>query len=443
VIRVGSARARAVDVAVLGVACVLAALVGAHVRALGFTHVSDDDYARVVIAQLFAHAPALDPSGTSWLPFPFWLNGALMVLFGRSIATARTAAFALGLVSVAPPYLAARAIGVARPYALVAVVLGLATPWTAWLAVATVPEALTGSLVAAGAMMAAAPRGRAWGGLALLVASLSRYEAWPVAAGFAIACAYDALRAPPRASGPGAEDARGARIVAASLAAIGPLAWMAWNAHAHGSALHFFARVATFRRESGGAAVPLATKLTTYPQALLDAAPWIVSLAAIGALGMIDRGTRARWTRPLVLGLLLLAFLVAGDVEDGAPTHHPERALVALFWLLAAFGVDGARALSGRIAWARPRREMWVVATVTAAAIAWLIALPAALRAYPAQTDAEARGAQIERGEALRRDCAYEHFALLAGFGAPERADVGAPTHAPVTAACPSVAVHR
>ena len=167
---------------------------------------------------------------------------------------------------------------------------------------------------------------------------------------------------------------------------------------------------------------------------------------------MIDRAARVRWARPLALGVLLLAFLVAGDVEDGAPTHHPERALVGLFWLLAVFGVDGARALSGRIAWARPRREMWVVAAVTAAAIAWLIALPRALRAYPAQSDAEARGAQIERGEALRRDgalaidvvpCAYEHFALLAGFGAPEAADVRPPTHAPVTAGCPSVVVVR
>jgi hypothetical protein len=95
---------------------------------------------------------------------------------------------------------------------------------------------------------------------------------------------------------------------------------------------------------------------------------------------------------------------------------------------------------------------MWVVAAVTAGAIAWLISLPATLRAYPAQSDAEARGAQIARGEALRRDgaraidvvpCAYEHFALLAGFGAPEAADVRAATHAPVTAACPTVVVRR
>ena len=49
-------------------ALVLAALklvLGAWVLHLGFTHVSDDDYARTVIAEQFAQAPKLDPSGTS------------------------------------------------------------------------------------------------------------------------------------------------------------------------------------------------------------------------------------------------------------------------------------------------------------------------------------------------------------------------------------------
>src|ERR1700679_1535319 len=60
----------------------------------GFSHVSDDDYARVTIAQAFAHAPTLDPSGTSWLPFPFWLNGTVMAVLGRSLGVARGVAVA-------------------------------------------------------------------------------------------------------------------------------------------------------------------------------------------------------------------------------------------------------------------------------------------------------------------------------------------------------------
>ncbi len=62
-----------VDVVVL---VALKALMGAFVRRCGFEQVSDDDYARTVIAQLFAHSPRWDPSGTSWLPLPFWIRRA-------------------------------------------------------------------------------------------------------------------------------------------------------------------------------------------------------------------------------------------------------------------------------------------------------------------------------------------------------------------------------
>lgn len=81
-----AARERTMDAAVL-VAVKLA--LGALVLAMGFTHVSDDDYARTVIAEQFAHAPRLDPSGTSWLPLPFWLAGLAMAACGRTLATAR------------------------------------------------------------------------------------------------------------------------------------------------------------------------------------------------------------------------------------------------------------------------------------------------------------------------------------------------------------------
>ena len=54
------------------------AAVSALVLALGFRAVSDDDFARVVLAQEWAHAPRLDPPGTSWLPVPVWIYGALV-----------------------------------------------------------------------------------------------------------------------------------------------------------------------------------------------------------------------------------------------------------------------------------------------------------------------------------------------------------------------------
>src|SRR5438105_1305993 len=98
-------RAWAIDAAII---VALKVVVGIVVLRLGFTHVSDDDYARVVIAQKFAHAPSVDPSGTSWLPLPFWMNGAAMMMFGRSLEVARAVAVVCGAVSAAAPYLALR-----------------------------------------------------------------------------------------------------------------------------------------------------------------------------------------------------------------------------------------------------------------------------------------------------------------------------------------------
>ena len=86
-------RNRYIDAAILALAKVAVSL---WVLRLGFSHVSDDDFARTVIAQTFAGAPKLDPSGTSWLPLPFWLTGGAMMVLGRSIAVARGVAIALG-----------------------------------------------------------------------------------------------------------------------------------------------------------------------------------------------------------------------------------------------------------------------------------------------------------------------------------------------------------
>ena len=82
-------RERAWDALVLMVAKLA---LGAWVLRQGFTHVSDDDYARTVIAEQFAHAPRLDPSATSWLPLPFWLEGSAMGVGGRTLEVARAVA---------------------------------------------------------------------------------------------------------------------------------------------------------------------------------------------------------------------------------------------------------------------------------------------------------------------------------------------------------------
>jgi hypothetical protein len=437
-------------------ALALAALklaLGAWVIHAGFTHVSDDDYARTAIAEGFAHAPRLDPSGTSWLPFPFWVEGTAMMVGGRSLGVARAVALALGAAAVAAPYLAMRGAGMKRVAALIAAALAMAVPYGAWLGAATVPEGWTGAITAA-ALFAIAPggtpdpphargewpsrddRARFAGAALLLAASLSRYEAWPACAAFAAICLLQARQRPPRTRA----------IACALVAAAGPVVWMAWNAYAHGSPTHFVTRVTTFRHAVGAADVPLADKLLGYPRSLLLDTPEAAVLAVAGLLGLsLDPALRARWMGAACAGGAVVAFLVAGDLGDGAPTHHPARALSAVWWIAAAIGVDAARAFLART---QGRSRVGAVGLATALVAAWLVALPGRLRAAPGETDAERRDAQIARGLAMRaRDvasaeitpCAFEHFALLAAWGTPERATLKARTNEPVTDACPRV----
>jgi hypothetical protein len=443
-------RERAWDALVL---VVTKAALGAWVLRQGFTHVSDDDYARTVIAEQLAHTPRLDPSATSWLPFPFWLEGAAMMAGGRTLEVARVVAVVLGAASVAAPYLAMRAVGVRRWAAIAATAIAMALPWNAWLGVATVPEGWFGAVVAAAAITMDLEDTRPWAAGVLLAAALSRYEAWPVCALMVALSLWRAARPPP--AGPdraGVLERTGARrgraIASALLAAAGPAAWMAWNAHAHGSALHFVARVTTFRHAIGAADVPLSEKLLAYPRALLGETPEVAVLGGMGVVGFFAHpALRERWRWAAAAALAILVFLIWGDARDGAPTHHPARALAATWWILVGMGVDAVAALGQRVPARGPR--VLALGLTAAAGIAWCASLPGRwTEEAPGKSDAERRSGPIARGLDLRaRDvphievtpCAFEHFALLAAWGAPERATVSPRTGQPVTEACPLV----
>ncbi|MDB4998336.1 MAG: hypothetical protein JWM74_5768 [Myxococcaceae bacterium] len=410
----------------------------------GFSHISDDDYARTAIAEAFAHAPKLDPSGTSWLPFPFWITGSAMALFGRTLATARAVAVLLAAVGAAFVYVAARGAGVPRWAALSGVVLASATPWSAWCGAATVPEGFTGAFVAAALIALTTPRAiPRWAAALLVAAALSRYETWPLCLLFAVG----ALRR--RA------------YFAAAIASLGPLAWMAWNQYAHGSALHFFVRVAAYRHAIGADAAPMDDQLLLYPRALVTGA---LDVACVGAFAIaafcMFRAYRTRWLPALAGVALLLVFLAYGEAKGGAPTHHPERALLTAWWVLAVAGADGLFAIAKQLAWGNSKRESAAFAVGLALTCTWALRLVGHLHDHPANNAEEDRTAQIARGLALRErasavdrvsvePCAYEHFALIAAFGAPERVDIvsGAPgttlgtggARAPVTPACPRV----
>lgn len=402
----------------------------------------------MTIAQSFAHAPKLDPSGTSWLPFPFWALGAAMTVAGRSLATARVASIAFASLAVGVLYLGLRAAGITRGRALLGVGLATLSPWSVWLGAATVPESFTASLTAAAAVaLGARPRAKEGEresesestsapaqiafALGLFAAALSRYEVWPVAAVLALALAFRAARAARAAPA----RTRGFALAAAGIAAAGPLLWMAWNVHAHGDALHFFARVTRFKRALGEGSTDTVAALLLYPRLLVTMRPDV--LVATGAALVAARTfvaprdeLRGRWLVPLACALAQLVFLAYGNARDGAPAHHSERALLGIVFILAAFAADVLAEAAGA---ARSRARSATFATGVVLAGAWLATTVVGLRDVPGTSAADDRRAQLDAGARLHAEgaahlvlapCAYEHFALIAAFGAPERVTV-------------------
>jgi hypothetical protein len=423
-------------------------------RAFGFNHISDDDFARVTIAQTFAVAPKLDPSGTSWLPFPFWATGAVLSLVGRTLSQAIGASIGLASVAAALPYLALRVIGTSRARALIGTVLAFGTPWALWLGAAPVPESMTASLSAAGVvgmtgLIAEDPTPSierdtlVRGGfcLPIVAACLSRYEAWPVAAVLTLALGRAAMRR------------RGTHrlllIVCALACTAGPLAWMAWNAHAHDGALHFFRRVSNYKRALGEGSTDWLSALAVYPRLFMITRPEIV-LATLGLLPALRLSAmRKKWVLPLLTVAAQVVFLSYGSLNDGAPTHHPERALWAAWVILALFVADAGTMHFATFHHSSGKRG---ATFILAAFFALWLGACWRTREPPGKTVSEDRTPQLELGTRLAADrvpalevrpCAYEHFALIAAFGAPERVTiVKAPkTDAPSFTECPSVQV--
>ncbi len=387
----------------------------------GFRAVSDDDFARIVIAQRFAAAPSLDPSGTSWLPLPFWLTGGVMDVFGTSIDVARATAFALGIGAAVLVHVAARWMGASRRGALVGALIACCIPYAAYLGVATVPDYPTAALILLGAAGAwTAPRRRFVASLALLAACLSRYEAWPVAAAFALLSAWDALR-----------ERSWVFAASALVAAAGPLSWMLHGLLAHDSALFFVKRVVAYRRAIGAGSASTLGRLIDFPLAVLRCEPEVAGLGLVtlaAALGLGLRQELRRYRRAGLLLLALLAFLVVGDLRDGAPTHHAERAVLAI-WLSAAVltGDLGAHVWAALGARGRRLLSAALVGSVALGALVirpWFSRRDAFINREPAIEIGEKARHLIppDGGHILIDTPDFGFYAIIAGLGRPSQA---------------------
>ncbi len=316
----------------------------------GFHGISDDDYARVVIAQQFAAAPTGDPSGTSWLPAPFIFLGTMLRLTAPSLDMARLFSVLLSGVSSCLLYSAARLLIANRRIAVFATIFALALPYSLYLSAATVPEYPTAcALVFASTTLLCSqnnPGRRLLGSFALFLACASRYEAWPAALAFASITALDLHSSRKRASA--------SPLLLASLivSCAFPLLWIYHGVLHHENAFFFVNRVVDYKRALGAGSTGFSEALSLYPQGLIYGEPEVMFGLFLGVLSISKARLAGRTSvrlrglmRPWLVLSTLLIFLILGAVRDGAPTHHAERALVSL-WLLGALSMGHLLALS-------------------------------------------------------------------------------------------------
>ena len=421
------------DVAVAALFAAIARIAGASlVYALGFRAVSDDDFARVVIAQRFAAMPKLDPTGTSWLPLPFWTMGGAMRVLGSSLEIARGLSLFAAAFSGAVVAAIAVAAGMKRSHAIAASVVAATMPWAMQLGIATVPEVPAACCAAAGAIaLVGSPNVRIAGGIAIAASTLSRYDAWPLAVAFAAITLVDAARAR------GGDRAR--MLIAAVLATFGPAAWSLWQLAVYGDAFRYLRLVRSYR-QALGQGPSLLVRLIGYPYGVIEEMREALAAGILGAICalLVERRKQSLtldWRRPLCLALLQLLVLIAGDVRDGAPTHHPERALLGPATIVIFASGDGILTyLEG----SRRGLRIALAAAMALALYGWIgLRLHRSLRWY----EAAPRPRELAAGRALAalpketrvlvdtRDLPggaldYGYYAALAAFGRPTLADI-------------------
>jgi 4-amino-4-deoxy-L-arabinose transferase-like glycosyltransferase len=375
----------------------------------GFRAVSDDDYSRVTIAARFAAAPAADPSGTSWLPLPFWLYGAPMALFGDSLETARAVALLLGIASAVLVWLAARLLGLPERAALLGALGAVVLPYGSWLSCATVPEAPTAALILFGVVSLSRDEAklRTWGGLALGAACFCRYEAWAPAATFAVLSASEAFRR------------REKGLWLAAAAAVAPIAlWLLHGLVRHGDPLFFVARVTQYRAALGREVVEASGALLQTPWALLRFEPELMAVLLV-TLGLTFWRRRSpfgptAWRTVVALTSLVL-FLILADATGGAATHHPERSLLPVFWFSALL----AAGLVTRLA-REPQAWLLPALAMPAALLGSLLLRPAVETSFVDRREEEQVGSLLRRlgASQVALDCDdFGYFAIQAALG--------------------------
>jgi len=394
------------------------ALLSSFLLQRGFRALSDDDYSRVVIAQSFAARPSIDPSGTSWLPFPFWLYGTLMAGIGNSLSVARALGFSIGLLSSGLVWAAARTLGLSRVASVFGSIIAMSVPYSALLGLATTPDVYSAALVlfACATLVRRRSIQRALGAVAISVACLSRYEAWPVALFWSFFTGRDAIRFKLK------------HFAWLALAAVtAPLLWMLHGLAVHSSALFFVERVTSYQRALGLTSGDALARNFGTPWRLLADAPELWALVLVTAIG--SQLTRMglwsrRWVRPACCVGAMLLFLWLGDLRGSTATHHAGRTLLTAWNLLALLSAASLTRLTKSLA--RGHRVLLWAGLFGGVLVA---SLPVRARLSSAdgnQTRAEevaigrCASSRVPRGELLAIQTPdFGYFAVQAAFARP------------------------
>lgn len=319
-------------------------------RAYGFFALSDDDFSRIVISQRFSTDPRLDPSGSSWLPMPFWITGLVMRVVASTIEVAQMTSWVVACGCGVLLYGCARFSGVQARASWLGALVWTLMPVSIFTGAASVPELPTATLCACAILMLRriTTKKAIFASILLFLATLCRYEAWFVAACVTIPIGIVGYKRRTTKGG-------WMWLAAIAIATAGPLSWLVWNHVTYGNALHFHHRVASYwfalrQPDEWKFALP------SYPISLvMDAPEWTIAMLGAGGVGVyrwrrdVSRSSKSNekchkvshplssWTASLVVCAAVVLALSIAQLTGGAPTHHPERTLMfiwAVGWVI-------------------------------------------------------------------------------------------------------------
>src|SRR5690606_33082827 len=185
-------------------------------------------------------------------------------------------------------------------------------------------------------------------------------------------------------------------------------------------------RVQDYQQALGGSGLELLHAVTRHPSLVLRHEPELVLLAAFALVFANLFGVTHQlvaFKRPLCLMLVLLGFLILGDLRSTGATHHPERTLLPVWVTLAL--VSGALwpLLIGRAHQLRTpvKGALALLVTAAVAVTAYFRPVIRSGAAFTPPADEVSVGRQAREvageGQLLVVSGDYGFFAIMAAFG--------------------------